>query len=203
MDIERDWEGGLQNAPLWRIVGGGSGGRISSGPFEGLTCGVLPNTKRTGYSIVSTPPRNPSLQLQLVIHTPHHPGRYVHLPLQHLPLHNPPILPQLHHPPTNPRTKQSTHGSIKPLGGEMCSSAPPANQPSGCYTPRSTGTGGVGRRAGAGGTSIRDIKRQKAKMARRRSPRRDWGYGGFLWSGGEGQRGGGYASEEGDHVYAV
>lgn len=55
-DIESDYRGGIQNAPLWGIFGGGAGGPISTGPFRGLTCGVLPNTRRPGYSIVQPHP---------------------------------------------------------------------------------------------------------------------------------------------------
>ncbi|CDS00059.1 uncharacterized protein SPSC_04535 [Sporisorium scitamineum] len=53
-DIEHDWRHGMQNSPLWRLFGGddGRGGAIPNGPFRNLRCGVLPNTKKPGYSLV-------------------------------------------------------------------------------------------------------------------------------------------------------
>lgn len=52
-DIEHDSAKGMQNAGLWNSFGtdDGKGGPIPYGPFTRLRCGVLPNTKRTGYSI--------------------------------------------------------------------------------------------------------------------------------------------------------
>lgn len=52
-DIEADSQNGLQNAAIWRWFGGddGKGGAIPNGPFRRLKCGVLPNTKKPGYSV--------------------------------------------------------------------------------------------------------------------------------------------------------
>lgn len=52
-DIEHDWRHGMQNAAIWGYLGGdGLGGAIPNGPFRGLTCGVLPNTRKPGYTLV-------------------------------------------------------------------------------------------------------------------------------------------------------
>ncbi|CBQ70535.1 conserved hypothetical protein [Sporisorium reilianum SRZ2] len=53
-DIEHDWQHGMQNARVWSVIGGddGRGGAIPNGPFRALKCGVLPNTKKPGYSLV-------------------------------------------------------------------------------------------------------------------------------------------------------
>ncbi|GAC97130.1 tyrosinase [Pseudozyma hubeiensis SY62] len=52
-DIESDWKGGMSNAHIWRYLGGdGVGGAIPSGPFKSLTCDVLPNTRKPGYSYI-------------------------------------------------------------------------------------------------------------------------------------------------------
>lgn len=53
-DIEHDWQHGLQNARIWQSFGGddGRGGPIPNGPFRHLRCGVLPNPKKPGYSVI-------------------------------------------------------------------------------------------------------------------------------------------------------
>ena len=56
-DVAGDYPHGMQNARLWRSFGtddGGKGGSIPNGPFKGLTCGILPDTKKPGYSIVKS-----------------------------------------------------------------------------------------------------------------------------------------------------
>ncbi|SYW78168.1 uncharacterized protein UBRO2_02360 [Ustilago bromivora] len=52
-DIFDDYKKGLQNAAVWKSFGGddGKGGPIPNGPFRNLKCGILPNTKKTGYSL--------------------------------------------------------------------------------------------------------------------------------------------------------
>lgn len=57
-DIEHDWTHGIQNAALWTSLGGddGKGGPIPSGPFVGSHCGLLPNTKKPGYSVYKPHP---------------------------------------------------------------------------------------------------------------------------------------------------
>lgn len=52
-DIEHDWKHGMSRSPMWTYLGDDAHGKaIASGPFRGLTCGVLPNTKRPGYSLI-------------------------------------------------------------------------------------------------------------------------------------------------------
>ena len=53
-DIEHDWQHGMQNARIWTLLGSSTntGSAIPNGPFRNLQCGVLPNTKRPGYSLV-------------------------------------------------------------------------------------------------------------------------------------------------------
>nr|CDI52065.1 di-copper centre-containing [Melanopsichium pennsylvanicum 4] len=53
-DIESDRQYGMQNAALWQSFGGddGKGGPIPDGPFRQMKCGVLPNTKKPGYSVI-------------------------------------------------------------------------------------------------------------------------------------------------------
>ncbi|SPO21747.1 uncharacterized protein UTRI_01233_B [Ustilago trichophora] len=53
-DIETDYQHGLENAALWNSFGSddGKGGPIPNGPFQNMKCGILPNTKKPGRSIV-------------------------------------------------------------------------------------------------------------------------------------------------------
>lgn len=53
-DVASDYPHGMENAALWQSFGhdDGKGGPIPDGPFRNLHCGILPATKKVGYSIV-------------------------------------------------------------------------------------------------------------------------------------------------------